>query len=454
MSGLKLHLLLLLGSLIIIIAFLSGCASEEPEEYEVEVQAAPEEAGEVTGEGLFEEGEEITVEATPKEGYEFDGWEQEGEQASSSEEYTLVVESNKNLVASFTEVDFEVNEGEDGEAFEKVAEVPINISQGSPQGDYLLNKQALGLNGPIYSILSLEKWDYKRDWDEQPDNAVGNLPMLGGSDDQGPTYPPRVSPDGSKLAYSTREVVDYEATGRAAIYVVDFSLPVEIKHKIDLNGDELASWSIPGWKPNSEGLYYVTPDEVMSYSFEEQEPMKILPTTELSGLIQNNEGRSTINPHAFNITNETSQIAYVDYGENSIKVFCLEKQTEEKEVKLETTLKEKLDFGNQLEFLLDGNFLALRQGLIIETQTGNKIDFDDEGDILSYACDGDERLIIVVGKEYGEGYKLELKLFNNELEKKDSLSTLAPNIDNVEVATHKAEWLIGIDSEVYYLEFN
>jgi len=98
MSGLKLHLLLLLGSLIIAIAFLSGCAPEETEEYKVEVQAAPEEAGEVTGEGLFEEGEEITVEATSKEGYEFDGWKQEGEQASSSEEYTLVVESNKNLV--------------------------------------------------------------------------------------------------------------------------------------------------------------------------------------------------------------------------------------------------------------------------------------------------------------------------------------------------------------------
>ena len=402
MSGLKLHLPVLLGCIIIAIAFLSGCASEQPEKYEVEVQAAPEEAGEVTGEGIFEE-------------------------------------------------------GEDGQVFEKVAEVPINISQVSSQGDYLLYKKALGLNGPIYSILNLEKWDYKiDDWPEQrPDPETYEvLPSIGGDGDTGPIYPPRVSPDGSKLTYSTREVVSYEDTGRAAIYVVDFSLPVQIKHKIDLNEDDLASWIIPGWKPNSEGLYYVTPDGVMSYSFEEQAPMKVLPATELSGLIQNKERRHSINPHAFQITSENSQLAYVDYDENSIKVLCLEKQTEEKEIKIETTIKENLDFGNQLEFLLDGNFLALRQGLIIETQTGNKIDFDDKGDILSYACDRDERLIIVVGREYGEGYKLELKQFDNELNKMESLSTLAPNIDNVEVAAHKDKWLIGIDGKVYSFEFN
>jgi len=58
----------------------SGCA---PVEYEVTIELNPGEAGEVTGSGTYEEGEEVSVEANPAEGFGFLAWEIEGEKVST-----------------------------------------------------------------------------------------------------------------------------------------------------------------------------------------------------------------------------------------------------------------------------------------------------------------------------------------------------------------------------------
>ncbi|OWZ84199.1 InlB B-repeat-containing protein [Natranaerobius trueperi] len=79
MSGRKLAYLIIVISLTTLTVFMVGCTSEEEAEneqdkndlnkYEVVVQTDTEEAGEIEGEGTYEEGEEVTVEAEPKEGY-------------------------------------------------------------------------------------------------------------------------------------------------------------------------------------------------------------------------------------------------------------------------------------------------------------------------------------------------------------------------------------------------
>ena len=86
---------------------MAGCA---PEEYEVEVQADPEEAGEIKGEGTYEEGEEVTVESHGNSDYIFKGWLKEGEKISDEVEYTFEIEKDKQLIAEYDETIEVINE--------------------------------------------------------------------------------------------------------------------------------------------------------------------------------------------------------------------------------------------------------------------------------------------------------------------------------------------------------
>ncbi|UMZ74434.1 InlB B-repeat-containing protein [Natranaerofaba carboxydovora] len=119
MSVRKLAYISIVISLIVFTIFIAGCAQEEkaedeqakqdedePNEYKVEVKAGPEDAGEIKGEGTYEEGEEVTVEAEPKEGYEFLKWEEDGEEVSEDQEYHFTMEKDIKLQAVFeTEYD-------------------------------------------------------------------------------------------------------------------------------------------------------------------------------------------------------------------------------------------------------------------------------------------------------------------------------------------------------------
>jgi len=53
---------------VMVAVLLSGCAVE----YEVKLEAEPEDAGAVTGSGTYSEGETITIKAEAEEGYTFD----------------------------------------------------------------------------------------------------------------------------------------------------------------------------------------------------------------------------------------------------------------------------------------------------------------------------------------------------------------------------------------------
>ena len=93
---------------------MAGCAPEEEAEdeqeeqdkddsieHKVEVQADPEDAGEIKGEGAYEEGEKIEVQVEPEYGYEFMAWEVDGEKISEDKNYEFEVKDDKELVAIF-----------------------------------------------------------------------------------------------------------------------------------------------------------------------------------------------------------------------------------------------------------------------------------------------------------------------------------------------------------------
>ena len=77
-------------------------AELQPDEYTVTVSATPSEDGTVTGGGTYQQGEQCRVIATPKAGFEFVKWTENGTQVSDEAEYTFVVTGNRVLKAHFT----------------------------------------------------------------------------------------------------------------------------------------------------------------------------------------------------------------------------------------------------------------------------------------------------------------------------------------------------------------
>ncbi|UMZ74072.1 InlB B-repeat-containing protein [Natranaerofaba carboxydovora] len=115
MSGKRLFHLLLITCLFVSVAFMTGCAPEEKAgdeqeeqdkddsiEYEVEVQADPEEAGNITGEGTYKEGELAEIRAISENWYNFDNWtNKEGEVLEENKTLEIEVEDDKEIIANF-----------------------------------------------------------------------------------------------------------------------------------------------------------------------------------------------------------------------------------------------------------------------------------------------------------------------------------------------------------------
>ena len=84
--------------LIILLLSVAGCS---PQEYEVKIELAPEEAGEVVGQGTYEAGEEIELAAIPNEGYGFENWTTDEEVISEDQSFKITVDESKNIKANF-----------------------------------------------------------------------------------------------------------------------------------------------------------------------------------------------------------------------------------------------------------------------------------------------------------------------------------------------------------------
>jgi uncharacterized repeat protein (TIGR02543 family) len=87
------------------------------DDFTVTATAADPTMGTVTGEGTYKSGKEVTVKATPNEGYSFVNWKSGDIVVSESDTYTFVVIENKNLTATFTPnlytMTFVLNNGEE-----------------------------------------------------------------------------------------------------------------------------------------------------------------------------------------------------------------------------------------------------------------------------------------------------------------------------------------------------
>ena len=75
----------------------------EPEEYTLTLSVDSEEKGSVEGGGKYLESTIVTAKATPKLGYEFKDWTENGTQVSTDASYTFEIEGNRDLVANFVE---------------------------------------------------------------------------------------------------------------------------------------------------------------------------------------------------------------------------------------------------------------------------------------------------------------------------------------------------------------
>ena len=68
----------------------------------IEATASPNYGGTVGGAGTFTVGSQCTLTATPRQGYAFVGWTENGEVVSTSRVFTFDVDANRDLVANFT----------------------------------------------------------------------------------------------------------------------------------------------------------------------------------------------------------------------------------------------------------------------------------------------------------------------------------------------------------------
>ena len=73
-----------------------------PPTYTVSVSANPNNGGNVTGDGAYEQGQSCTVTATANNGYTFNNWTENGNVVSTDADYTFTVNDNHNLIANFT----------------------------------------------------------------------------------------------------------------------------------------------------------------------------------------------------------------------------------------------------------------------------------------------------------------------------------------------------------------
>lgn len=81
----------------------------QQQSYTITVSANPTNGGTVTGGGVYQQGQQCTVSATPATGYTFLRWTENGTQVSTNANYTFTVTGNRNLVAQFQQQNYTIS---------------------------------------------------------------------------------------------------------------------------------------------------------------------------------------------------------------------------------------------------------------------------------------------------------------------------------------------------------
>ncbi len=73
----------------------------EAEQYEITATVNPTQGGSVTGTGTFNYGQQVSLSATPNEGYQFVNWTEDGNAVSTNANYSFTATTSRSLVANF-----------------------------------------------------------------------------------------------------------------------------------------------------------------------------------------------------------------------------------------------------------------------------------------------------------------------------------------------------------------
>ena len=120
---------------------------DEPEEpgddqviyYNVEAVANPEEGGTITGAGVYEENENVTLTATANECYRFVNWTEYGDVVSTNVKYSFKITEDRDLVANFELMTYDV----------AITVNPENAGTVTGAGTYLGNQEVTLTATPI-----------------------------------------------------------------------------------------------------------------------------------------------------------------------------------------------------------------------------------------------------------------------------------------------------------------
>jgi len=169
-----------------IAAFAPGCV----EEYRVSLEADPREGGQLSGEGSYRTGTEVTVEAESAEGYLFREWKENGETVHTEKSYRFTVEEDRSLRAVFEE---ELLEG----AAVRYAD---EHAAGAETIKVLDEEERIIFE---YSIAEFRTWAQKH-WEEifEEIPAFADIETVYPEDFAAFDYTAALSPGGGKLAFS------------------------------------------------------------------------------------------------------------------------------------------------------------------------------------------------------------------------------------------------------------
>ncbi len=394
------------------VLLLPGCSAED----EVDLRLAADEGGTVSGEGLYEEGEEVTVQAEAEEGYEFIAWLEDGEKVSEQEEYNFTVDRNRELIAKF-EIREEVTKEQGEEEPEGSAGEIIIESQRSgrrlvvsPDGKFLLTKEAELPERPVYPIYNLDDYIEETDGGEKlndklPEDfdAVELLPVPE-AEGYVHIHHPTFTPDGDKLLY-----VGYEYMDRATIYFSHVGLPPKVFHRLEVDSGHTIK---PSWKANQEGIYYITEEGLFSYLLEEEEePSMLHSSSELEGF------PGTTN-YTFNISSDYAELAW--YYEGNLKILDLTTDRYDPEV-IETEIDME---STEVSYIFEGKYIALSlvedSLTLMARETGEFTEIDYKykmTDYLNTYAWNDLSQLAVLQETDNSARGLQLTLYNEELEK-------------------------------------
>ena len=90
---------------LVFVFILSSCSKDDdPKMLNLKATVTPAESGTVSpATGTFEEGESVTLTATPAENFEFANW--NGDAAGSTSTISITIDTDKNITASFVKKD-------------------------------------------------------------------------------------------------------------------------------------------------------------------------------------------------------------------------------------------------------------------------------------------------------------------------------------------------------------